>query len=284
MDPKERKELESESRHLVKNRPKKAMVSLGGFSSTEAGSLSKSNYFRWIGYNLDQYEEIQLSPEEAKKIDRHLRKLSTGSTAMIPIYCSGPCCPFATRCPLQQIDKAPIGRQCLLEIQLLKEYIMRYFHEFDVDPNNFTEVAYINELAEIMILEMRLNMVLARPENAEMMIDQIVQIGSDGTPVIQKQLSPFMEQKEKLANRRSRIIKLMVGDRQEKYKKEAALKVKVDIDPSSRMSKMRSQLEKLQRQLDTASAELLPSESVKEVKDKGFLSPEDIIDAQIDDG
>lgn len=188
-------------------------------------------------------------------------------------------CPFADRCPLQQMDKAPVGKQCLLEKRLLTEFIVRYFEEFDVDPNNWTEVGYINELAEIMIMEMRLNMSLARKENSELIIDQVASIGQDGTPIIQKQLSPYMEQKDRLASRRSRIIKLMVGDRQEKYKKEAALKVKLDADPSSRMASMRGKLETLQRQLDTLSHEIPKGDS-----QEGIVTPEDIIDAVDDDG
>jgi hypothetical protein len=78
-----------------------------------------------------------------------------------------------------------------------------------------------------------------------------------------------MDAKEKLSARRSKIIKLMVGDRQEKYKKEAALKVREEADPSSRMAKMRSQLESLQRQLTVTESSL---------NNPAVLSPEDIID------
>lgn len=283
MTEKKKEQPKEESRFLAKNREKKTSITLGGTAFTESGTLTKSNYFRWIGHDLDQYDQIKMTPEQARALDTHLRKLSTGSTAMVPMYCAGPSCPFAGRCPLQSMDKAPVGKQCLLEVQLLKEFIIRYFNEFDIDPNNFTEVGYVNELAEILILEMRLNMSLSRPENAELMIDQVASIGSDGTPIIQKQLSPYMEQKEKLAARRSRIIKLMVGDRQEKYKKEAALKVKLDADPSSRMSRMRSQLEKLQRQLDNLSTEI-PTESGGTEQDAGHLSPEDLINASFEDG
>lgn len=273
---------EKESRFLAKNREKKVEVTVGGTAFTESGGLSRSNYFRWIGHDLDEYDQIKMSPEEARKVDNHLRKLSTGSQALIPMFCAGPSCIFAQHCPLQKMDKSPIARRCLIEVQMLKEFTFRYFNEFDIDPNNFTEVGYINELAEIMILEMRLNMSLARPENAELMIDQVVNIGNDGTPIIQKQLSPYMEQKERLVTRRSRIIKLMVGDRQEKYKKEAALKVKLDADPSSRMARMRSQLEKLQRQLDNLPMEL-PEGAGGEKQDAGYLSPEDIINASLDE-
>ena len=61
----------------------------------------------------------------------------------------------------------------------------------------------------------------------------------------------------------------MVGDRQEKYKKEAALKVKLDTDPSSSMAKMRLRIENLSRQLDNIST---PGET------SAAVSPQDLID------
>ena len=65
----------------------------------------------------------------------------------------------------------------------------------------------------------------------------------------------------------------MVGDRQEKYKKEAALKVRLDDDPSSQMALMRSRLENLQRELNTAS---IPKQ-LEETSKKVIMTPEDLI-------
>jgi len=275
VDPKKRKEIESESRFTKENREKKKLVTLGGIAITESGKMVKTNYFRHLGHNLDDYEHITFTPEEAVRINKHLERLSTGSTAMTPMYCAGPKCPFADRCPLQQVNKAPIGMQCILEVQLIRDWIMKYFDEFDVDPNNFTEVTYVSELAELMIQEMRLNMILSKPENATMLMDQVIAVDSEGDPIVQKQISPYMEIKERLANRRSKIIKLMAGDRQEKYKKEAALKVRLDSDPSSQMAAMRSKLESLKRELDSVASHVVQEEKDREIT----LSPEDLIAA-----
>src|SRR5690606_36975517 len=156
---------------------------------------------------------------------------------------------------------------CLVETQLIKEFTIRYMEEYDIDPSNFTEVGYVNELAEIEIFLFRLNMNLAKAENASLIIDQENGATNQGDPIIRKEVSPFMELKDRLQNRRSKIIKLMVGDRQEKYKKESALKVKEDADPSSKMSQMRNRIENLNRQLDSMNQK--PAGNV--------LSPEDLI-------
>jgi hypothetical protein len=261
-------------------REKKSLVTLGGDAITVGGKLTKSGYFEFLANDLDDYSDIEFTPEQARKISSHLRTLSTGSTAMAPMYCAGSGCPFADRCPLHEMGKAPIGKQCLIEVQLMKQWIMNFFEEYDIDPQNFTEVAYANELAELMIYEMRLNMNLAKAENASLVHDQSVGVDRYGEPIIQKQISPFMEQKERIANRKSKIIKLMVGDRQEKYKKEAALKVKLDDDPSTSMADMRARLENLKREMTKIEAQAtqqLEAGETSTPKDAGILTPEDLI-------
>jgi hypothetical protein len=266
---------DNKSRFTRDNRVKKEMVRFDGMARTENGKLTRTNYFHFLRNNLDDYSDLEFTPEQAKKVHHHLSKMSTGSTAMVPIYCGGEVCPFKDRCVFFEMGKIPLGKQCIIEIELIKQWIIDYMEEFDVDPQNFTEVAYANELAEIMILERRLNINLAKAENAELVIDMTIGVDREGEPIIQKQISPFIELKDKLAGRRSRIIKLMVGDRQEKYKKEAALKVKLDSDPSGRMAGMRTQLETLSRQLDTI--EKTARSELPEEERQG-LSPQDIID------
>jgi len=269
--PEEREELEEESPYSTGTRDRKEIISFGGLARTESGKLTKSNYFRFLKHNLDDYTDITFTADEARRVHTHLLKLSTGAKAMTPMYCGGDMCPFKERCVFWQMGKAPVGRQCLIEVELMKQWIMDYMTEFDVDPNNFTEVAYVNELAELEILDMRINMNLAKPENSELVTEQTVGVDREGDPIVQKQISPFMEMKDRISARRSKIIKLMVGDRQEKYKKEAALKVKLDSDPSSKQAAMRQKLETLTRSLNQIEEE-------QQVQTPQRLSPEDIID------
>lgn len=268
VSPEERERIESQSTSSAEARESKELVSFGGMARTESGQLTRSNYFRFLKHDLDNYSDITFTPEEARRVHTHLLKLSTGSTAMAPMYCGGDICPFKERCVFWKMGKAPVGRQCLVEVELMKQWVMDYMTEFDVDPNNFTEVAYVNELAELMILEMRINMNLAKAENAELVTEQTIGVDREGDPIVQKQISPYMEMKDRISSRRSKIVKLMVGDRQEKYKKEAALKVKLDSDPSSKQAAMRTKLESLTRSLNDMETQ---------VRNAG-LSPEDIID------
>lgn len=257
-------------------REKKELVSLSGRAVTLSGAPSKSQYFDFLATDLDDYTDLVFTEAEARSISNHIRKLSTGASAMIPMYCGGDRCPVKNRCPLWQIGKAPVGRQCLLEVELLKNWIVQYMNEYDVDPSSFTEVGYVSELAELMVLEMRLNIHLANAENASLITDQTVGVDREGDPIIQKQISPFMEQKERIQNRRSKIIKLMVGDRQEQYKKEAALKIKLDKDPSSKYAEMRTKLENLDRKLTEITS--VPVESSAPVALPASTAPGDLFD------
>ncbi len=274
---------------------KKVVLPLATIPDEDMNLSNRERYYQYIKSNFDDYNQVVFTAEEKRRIDSHLRKLSTGASAMIPLYCAGPACPFALRCVFQQMNKAPIGKPCLVETQLLQHWVISYMEEYQVDPDSFTEVGYCNELSEIEVMLYRLNMLMSRPENADGTIDQTVGIGNDGTPIIQKVISPWVEQKDKLLNRRTRIIKLMVGDRQEKYKKEAALKVRETKDPSTRMADVRRQIESLQRNLNQIEkdgpAKALPpsgaedtdlsfeppekSEKIKELE--GMLTPDKLI-------
>lgn len=248
-------------------------IRLSGTAINNAGQMTQHKYFDFLGIDLDDYSDIEFTPEEAKKIRGHLSKMSTGSTAMVPMICA-PTCPFKENCIFWKMNKAPFGRQCLIEVNLMREWIMAYFTDYKVDPNNFTEVTMINELAEIEVYQWRLNQTLARAENAELVNDSLVNMTAQGTPIYEKKISPYITAKETLLARKARLIKLMVGDRQEKYKKEAALKQKDDGDPSSTMADIRAKLEKLQRETTKLHAD--QAEKDGKLIDVG-LSPDDII-------
>lgn len=238
----------------------------------ENKEITRADYFKFLTHSLEDYSSLSFTEEEMSIVQKQLQRLSTGSSSTTPMLCTGPACFAASYCELQKMGRAPIGRSCLIEVQLLNYWIMQYMNEYQVDPENFTEVSMCNELAEIEMLINRLNWALSRPENAELVIDQAIGADRNGDPVIQKQLSPYMVQKEKLQKRRTQLIKLMVGDRQEKYKKEAALKQREELDPSSKQAEMRRKLDELARSMER----LTPS------KDSNVLTPDAII-ASLDD-
>ncbi len=244
-------------------------------------SKSREDLLSIIQDPLDDYSEIVLTSDEATKLQKHLKKTALGSTSFAPMMCAGAACPFADRCPLVQMGKtvenphgkAPVGKQCILEVTAVSDWLSSYFIEYEVDPNSFTEVNICNELAEIEVMLWRVNMQLSKPENASLVIDQVVGVTPRGEEITQQQMSPLLLVKQQLNNRKSKLVKLMVGDRQEKYKREAALKQRQDADPSTKQAKARAQLEKLQKELDSAG-----------VIDAEVITPEDLIGGATESG
>lgn len=268
--------------------PVKTLAGLTRQTWNDPAKKTKDGLLHILDQSFSDYSEIELTEAESAKLATTLKRLSTGASSFALLNCQGSACPFASRCPLVQMGKspervhgkAPVGQDCLLEATLLRDAATSYIQEYQVDPVNFTEVNIVTELAEIEVLLWRINMQLSTGENALLVIDQTVGFDREsGQPITQQQVSPLFEQKQKLAARKSKLTKLMVGDRQEKYKKEAALKQKPDADASSQMSDVKKQLQALQTKL----AGQARSPGGPSIIDAEIVSPEDFMHQSTED-
>lgn len=239
----------------------------------------KSDFIKFLDLIPDDYSDTKFTPQELNKIRLHLQYLSTGSSAAIPLTCGGSAkCPFASKCPLNLVNKAPLGKSCLIELNLLNEWTRLYIYEYDIDEHSFTEIQMVRELAEIELMLWRLNNNLSKPEHAELIEDVVVGVDKNGEALTRRETSALFDAKERLVNRKSRLIKLMVGDRQEKYKREAALKQKSVEDPSSTAAELRGRIDKLiqQARIDTRKLSEVEGNVIEVVQDTP-LTPNDII-------
>jgi hypothetical protein len=129
------------------SKDKLSKIYINGTGLTESGKEISTKFFKTLAKDLDDYSNISFTREEAIKVNNHLSKLQTGSTAVVPLICGGrEICPFADRCVFAQMDKCPTGLQCLLEVGMIKNWVFQYMKEYEVDPENFTEVGFCNEL------------------------------------------------------------------------------------------------------------------------------------------
>ena len=209
--------------------------------------LSRTEFLQQISETLDDYSAIEYTPEEKTQIAKHLRKVAHGASALGPMICAGEACPVADRCPLIAMSKPPIGLSCPIEANLLQYWRLKYMEEYNIDPNSLTEVGFVSTLAEIEMYLTRINQQLARPENAMLISRQTIGITPQGREITQVQESAYLGIRDKMLNRKEKIIKLLVGDRQEKYKREAALKKRETADPSSTMADLRKTLTTIQQ-------------------------------------
>jgi hypothetical protein len=214
-------------------------------------------------------EEAKYTDKELSKIRYRLSNLRHGACAAIPIRCTGNDCPMRTQCPLVEIGRPPLRQSCPVEINLLNEWRRLYIQEYDIDPGSFSELSMVNELAEVELLQWRINNSLAKAENAMLVTDNVVGVDKHGSVITRQEVSSFFDIRERLNNRKSRIIKLMVGDRQEKYKEQAATKTLRDTDPSSRAAELRTSLTEVMKLAKQVQKDL--------AVDAEVLTPEDII-------
>lgn len=206
-------------------------------------------------------------------------------------------CPFSFRCPLVRIDNerkkkdpnakmcTPVGSACLIEVELLEKWTFLYIDEYEIDEESFTDLQIVRELAEIELMLWRLNNNLAKPENASLIGEVPTMTDKQGNVHYKAEPLAFLTAKETLQNRKSKLIKLMVGDRQEKYKRDAALKLKAESDVSTTAAQLRNQVDQLLRKtkdlnlkLKEAEGEVIEGSSLPAAEKPATLSPEDLID------
>jgi hypothetical protein len=278
-------------------KPTTQMIKLDGTIIKSDGSEYKSDFFKFLDLNPDDYSDISYTPEEAQSIRSHLMHLVTGAAAAIPLFCGGIAkCPFKNSCPFVQMDKErrekdpnapspiPVGRRCLIESNLLNEWTRCFIYEYELDEKNFTEFSMVRELAEIELMLYRINNNLAKPEHAELVQETVVGVDKQGNVLTRSEMNAFLEAKERLQNRKSKLIKLMVGDREGKYKREAALRLRGTEDPSTNAAQLRTQLDRLLREAKQlsikqkeADGNIIDAEVVEEDQP---ITPEDLIGSE----
>lgn len=256
-------------------------ITLRGVGQTEDGRVVKTdrkNLLNILSTTQDDYSDIVLTPEESVMLAGQMRSMTSGMSSSVPVICQGNQCPWKSRCTYFQIGKAPVGRQCLIELNIIKQAQFDYMSEYDVTIENRTEIGMIQELAEIEVFLHRANLNMALSlEESRGVVDAPIGFDHEGNVITQKQVSMNIELREKLLERRRKLTKLMVGDRQEKYKREAALKVREQQDPSSRMAEIREKLNNLQHKIGMIADANLDTKQITIKSEDQPLSPDDIM-------
>ena len=248
---------------------KKEFFSLTGIAIDEDGKPIESKMFKFLQLDPELYGDIAIKAEEAQLIHRRLIGVKWGgAAAKVPLMCGGASvCPFQIECPFVELEKktgerkVPVGRKCPIEMELIAYWTSKYIDEFGVDTNNQSEVSLITELAELDIFDYRCSMILSRAENAEMTQEVTVGMDTEGNPISNEEIHKAWELKERVKNRKQKILESLVGTRKEQYKRDAALKKRSEKDPSTQAAELKASLEKARADI----AEM--AKPVKEVVD-----------------
>lgn len=186
--------------------------------------------------NLDGYDEYlsRLPKADVTRIKNRINAYKTGVYASAPIVCYGPeKCPFIAKCPIPTLNSSgeldlgedymyPIGMECLMEREIVREQTLQYVQYLNVDPNNPVEMSIVNELALIELYKNRCVLVLSqgdkRGQGRDFLMVDVIGFNENGDKAETTKLHPVTEMIEKLERRKERWFERLVETRDSKAK------------------------------------------------------------------
>lgn len=161
--------------------------------------------------------EIKLTPVEAKAVRSALTaQIYLGDHASLPMVCCGPKCPIASTCPLQQIEKAPLGQRCPMEMALMGTWKAQYEQSLEADWNDKVERQAVMDLVEADILSARANGMIA--VEGFIMENAIGVSETTGEAILRKEKHIALEVKDMIHRRKERLLKSLILTREMKKK------------------------------------------------------------------
>jgi len=190
-------------------------VRLDGIALTTDNKLTRTEYFQQMNPRNLIYGDMTFTKEEAAYLNANYKRLAIGVNSVVAMRCTGNECAFAGSCPYVQINNAPIGKPCLLEYDLLNYHTQRFMEEFQVDPAQHSELMLVQELAELIIYEMRLSRVLSEPGDA-LLFSEEISFDKTGNEIKNEKTHWAWELKERVKTRRLKIMESLNATRKQK--------------------------------------------------------------------
>ena len=173
---------------------------------------------------------------EAIQLAVGMAQTKHGLYASIPMLCKAEECPYAAVCPLVEMDKAPKGERCPMEIAMILKKYEEYSEEFRIDESNVVDMGLVKDLIDYDIQLFRAENKIA--VQGDFVEDVVVTVTEGGEAITAPQLSKATEYKDKIMTKRFKILELMNSTRKDK----AGDKLTVNLDPSSYASQLMSQI------------------------------------------
>ena len=188
----------------------------------------KQSFFKFLKLPAERVNNMQLTKKQAKRLIAHVSSLRTGTHATVPLICTGVQCPFVETCPFTEYNKSgeistqdsvwPVLSQCPVESNVLARKIMDMVEEYRIDPEDITDIAIVTKLAELDVMDHRLNLVLAKESAQRLVIEETSHIDENGNVHTTLREHPAFAMKEKVHRQRKDLLREMVATRREKAK------------------------------------------------------------------
>jgi hypothetical protein len=197
--------------------------------------VQKEDFEKYLNISMDQYD-LAMSPQTATRYKRHIMSLKHGLHAGVPLTCYGGAkCPIGLRCPFTErkatgepdwnASTYPLFRPCPVERDMVKLHMLDLIDEYNVHPEDATDMAIISRLAVLNVYEYRASVYLSRDEDSGggLIIEEVGTVDpKSGREFMTKKIHPAFDLQEKVHRQRQELLRSMVATRREKYKAAAA--------------------------------------------------------------
>lgn len=159
-----------------------------------------------------------------------------GLYAAIPLMCKGERCPYAEVCPLLSGGMDPSGSRCPLEIGLIMKRYEEYKDTFGIEEDNVVDMGFVKDLVDYDVQLFRAENKIAM--QGDFIEEVVVTVTDGGQEITAPRISQAADYKEKISNKKHKVLQLMHATRSDK----AGDKLTLTLDPSSYASQLMSQI------------------------------------------
>lgn len=217
---------------------RKAQLRLDGIDMVErkeelARKRPPKKWFDMLRIRPADYPDLKLNHKEKLRINLAHVRTRTGIASQVPMTCpSRQHCAFAKgwatdggHCEYAKIKKEPVGKPCIVEMDLIAERTAMYAAQFEVgdSPEETIDRLQCMELAEYDVYERRVTILLGDEDKHELTEENVIGVDDAEQPIYAKQVALAWNLKNQIKNRRDKVLQSLVATRREKYKRQAAL-------------------------------------------------------------
>ncbi|SFJ62558.1 hypothetical protein SAMN02799624_05230 [Paenibacillus sp. UNC496MF] len=154
---------------------------------------------------------------QAIEVAKRLRNTKHGLYASVPIICKSNGCPYKDSCQLHQMELAPHGEKCPIEIAAIEDLFDRYITALKIDrddPGNTVDLIMVKEVVDLDIQMLRCDNKMAI--DADFIIENTISVNEDGDAMTRSELHPAVEYKQKLLASKHKTLQLLNSTRKDK--------------------------------------------------------------------
>lgn len=226
------------------------------------GNITVQGTNKLIAY-LKGVRGIEVTPEQAAKLQTAVYGLGKGYASTLPAKCKGQQCPLIESCPIYRTlgsSALPIGSPCPVEMTIIDQWINKHLPALGIEdpdaPEHSFDMDLIHELAGQALIQWRCSALLS--EDQAMMEERQVSGGEMNDKIFQVVINPALEIMERAGRNIGKIRDALVATRE--------AQIKAGKDASDGSQKAASAKDRIKNALK------ITAERNKEMRKKGIES------------